>query len=61
MNIYGPSAATGLGAASAGGAAIFGADNPIFVGLAVFTLIGAALAVKRILPKKRAQAAGVTV
>ena len=52
MNIYGPSAATGLGAGSA--ATAFATGHPtVFVFLAAFTLISAATAAIRTLPKLR--------
>jgi hypothetical protein len=50
MNIYGPSAATGLGA----GAGVFLlTGSPVFAMLAVFTLISAIFALKRALPRFR--------
>lgn len=49
--LYGPSAATGL----TGGAAAFmmTGGSPLYTALAAFTLIGATLAARRILPKRR--------
>jgi hypothetical protein len=49
MGLYGPSAATGLGA----GAAASVVSGDVFWGIAAFTLIGAVFAVKRILPKRK--------
>ena len=49
-NLYGPSAATGLGAAS--GAAFWTTHSSVLLlMLAIFTLVGAALAVLRLVPR----------
>ena len=58
MDMYlGPSAATGIGAGAGvfGGLGMDSAFMGILIGVGVFTLIGAFLAVMRILPRFRSQ------
>lgn len=49
MNLYGPSAATGVG----GVGTMWFTGSPLFAALAVFTLIGAIAAAHRVLPRFR--------
>ena len=48
MNLYGPSAATGIGG---GGVIMWMTGSPVFAAMAIFALIGAFFALLRILPK----------
>ena len=48
MNLYGPSAVTGIGV---GGATMWMTGSPVFAFMALFALISAFFALLRILPK----------